>query len=79
MATKAHVEALKHRVSRKLLRLPGVNGVGIERAAGSAKDGEEYALVVHVEDDNPDTRAAVEKHVSDKAVRIVAGGKFKKL
>jgi len=74
MATKAHVEALKHRVSRKLLRLPGVNGVGIERAGG----GEDYALVVHVTDDNPGTRAAVAKHAPDEAVRIVTSGKFRK-
>ena len=65
MATKAHVEALKHRVSRKLLRLPGVNGVGIERAEAP----DDYALVVHVADDTPETRAAVAHHVPDKALR----------
>ena len=75
MATKAHVEALKHRVSRKLLRLPGVNGVGIERADGP----DDYALVVHVTDDNPELRAVVATHVPDKALRIVVSGKFRKL
>ena len=75
MATKKQVEDLKHRVSRRLLRLPGVNGVGIQRADGP----DDYALVVHVEDDNPHTRAAVKKQAPGKAVRIVPSGKFKKL
>ena len=75
MATKKQVEDLKHRVSRRLLRVPGVSGVGIQRADA----GDDYALVVHVEDDNPQTRAAVKKHAPGKAVRIVASGKFKKL
>jgi hypothetical protein len=75
MATKKQVEDLKDRVSRRLLRLPGVNGVGIQRADGS----DDYALVVHVENDNPDTRAAVKKQAPGKAVRIVPSGKFKKL
>jgi len=75
MATKEQVEELKHRLSRRLLRLPGVSGVGIERGEGTG----DYALVVHVEDDNPETRAAVQKEVADKPVRIVRSGKFKKL
>jgi hypothetical protein len=75
MATKKQVEDLKQRVSRRLLRVPGVSGVGIQRADGP----DDYALVVHVEDDNPDTRAAVKKQAPGKAVRIVSSGRFKKL
>jgi len=75
MATKKQVEDLKQRVSRRLLRLPGVSGVGIQRADGP----DDYTLVVHVADDNPDTRAAVKKQAPGKAVKIVASGKFKKL
>lgn len=74
MATKKHVEDLKQRVSRRLLRLPGVSGVGIQRADGP----DDYALVVHVEDDNPDTRAAVKKQAPGKSVRIVRSGRFRK-
>lgn len=74
VATKKHVEELKQRVSRRLLRLPGVSGVGIQRADGP----DDYALVVHVEDDSPDTRAAVKKQAPGKAVKIVTSGKFKK-
>jgi hypothetical protein len=75
VATKEQVEKLKRRHSRRLLRLPGVSGVGIERAEGA----DDYALVVHVEDDNPHTLAAVQEEVPDPAVRVVRSGKFKKL
>jgi hypothetical protein len=72
---KAQAEQLKRRHSRRLLGLAGVCGVGIER--GDRKG--DYALVVHLEDDNPDTRAAVQKEVAAGGVRIVRSGKFRKL
>ena len=75
MATKKQVEDLKQRVSRRLLRLPGVSGVGIQRTDGP----DDYALVVHVEADSPGIRAAVKKQAPGKSVRIVTSGKFKKL
>lgn len=75
MASEQHVKALKQRFSRRLLRLRGVNGVGIERAGGP----DEYALVVHVVNDDPAIKAAVKQRVADEAVRIVASGKFRKL
>lgn len=74
MATKEHAEALKRTHGRKLMRMPGVSGVGIERG-----DGEDtYSLVVHVEDDDEKTRAAVEKAVAGDPVQIVRSGKFRK-
>jgi hypothetical protein len=75
MPTKEHVERLKHELSRRLLKVEGVNGVGIQRA----EDPEEYALVVHVENDTPDTRAAVERETRGEPVRIVQSGRLKKL
>jgi len=74
VATKEQVEALKHTHGRKLMRMPGVSGVGVERG-----DGEDaYSLVVHVEDDDEKTRAAVEKAVAGHPVQIVRSGKFRK-
>ncbi len=74
MATKEQVETLKRTHGRKLMRTPGVSGVGIERG-----DGEDaYSLVVHVEDDDEQTRAAVEQAVAGHSVRIVRSGKFRK-
>lgn len=74
MATKEQVERLKQRHSRSLMRMPGVNGVGIERCDG--EDG--YSLVVHLAEDDEKTRAAVEKAVAGQPVRIVKSGKFTK-
>jgi len=75
MATKEQAEALKQQLSRRVLRLPGVSGVGIERGAHP----DEYEIVVHVEDDNPETRARMEGELGGHPVRIVRSGKFKKL
>ena len=75
MATKEQAEALKHKLSRRVLRVPGVSGVGIERGT----DPDDYEIVVHVEDDNPETRARLEGELDGHPVRIVRSGKFKKL
>jgi hypothetical protein len=73
---KTAVEALKRRHGRRLLRLPGVSGVGIERGDGD----DDYVLVVHVDVDDEKTRAAVSKEVgAATAVRIVKSGPFRKL
>jgi hypothetical protein len=75
VATKEKVESLKRQVSRRLLRLPGVTGVGVQRN----DDADDYALVVHVKEDDPETRAAVTKEAGDAdAVRIVRSGTFRK-
>jgi hypothetical protein len=74
VARKNEVTKLKQRHSRRLLRLPGVQGVGVERGDGD----DDYVLVVHVENDDPSTRSAVKKAVDADAVRIVKSGKFKK-
>ena len=75
MARKARIEQLKRRHGRRLLRLPGVSGVGIERADGE----DDYVLVVHVKEDDAETRAAVEKEVGAQPVRVVKSGAFRKL
>ena len=76
MGSKERVESLKRQVSRRLLRLPGVVGVGVERAEGP----DDYVLVVHVTDDDPGTRAAVALEAGDDdLVRIVPSGPFRKL
>lgn len=74
MARKAQVDQLKRRHRRRLLALPGVSGVGVERGDGA----DDYVLAVHVEDDDPQTIAAVRAAVGDAAVRIVRSGKFRK-
>lgn len=75
MARKAEIEELKRVHGRRLLRLPGVSGVGVER--GDRQN--EYVLVVHVENDDETTRAEVAKEVGAERVRIQKSGRFKKL
>lgn len=75
VARKTEIEELKHRHGRRLLRLPGVSGVGIQRGEGE----DDYLLVVHVKEDDEPTRAAVLKEVSGEPIRIVQSGTFKKL
>ena len=74
MASKETIEQLKRRHRGRLLRLSGVNGIGIER--GNDKD--DYVLVVHVTNDDEVTRAAIREEVDDEPVRIVKSGGFKK-
>ena len=74
MARKARIDALKRRHSRRLLKLPGVSGVGVER--GDRDD--DYVLAVHVEDDDAPTVNAIKDAVGADAVRIVTSGKFRK-
>lgn len=74
MARKLEIEQLKRQHGRRLLRLPGVSGVGVERGKGE----DEYVLVVHVQKDDEPTRAAVKKEVGGEGVRFVKSGPFKK-
>ena len=74
MASKETIQQLKRRHRGRLLRLSGVNGVGIER--GKADD--DYVLVVHVSNDDEATRAAIKQEVDDEPVRIVKSGEFRK-
>ena len=74
MARQTEVTKLKQRLSRRLLKLPGVQGVGVERGDGD----DDYVLVVHVEDDDDSTRSAVKQATDADAVRIVKSGKFGK-
>ena len=74
MAPKTDVEQLKRSHSRRLLKMPGVSGVGIERGPRA----DDYVLVVHVSDDDETTRAAVLREVGPESVRIVKSGPFRK-
>lgn len=75
VAGKTEITQLKRRHGRRLLQLPGVIGVGVERGEG---DDDDYALVVHVEEDDRSTREAVKQTVGAEPVRIVKSGRFKK-
>lgn len=75
MASKETIQQLKRRHRGRLLRLSGVNGIGIERGT----DDNDYVLVIHVTDDDEATRAAIREEVDDEPVRIVKSGTFRKM
>lgn len=74
VARRTEVTKLKQRLSRRLLKLPGVQGVGVQRGAGD----DDYELVVHVEDDDAATVETVTDAVGTQSVRIIKSGKFRK-
>ena len=74
VAGKTEITELKRRHGRRLLQLPGVVGVGVERGYGD----DDYVLVIHVEKDDSSTREAVTQTVGAEPVRIVGSGRFKK-
>ena len=74
VASKKTIEALKRRYRGRLLRLPGVSGLGVERGEGE----DDYILVVHVKEDDELTRTAVLEEVEGGPVRIVRSGTFRK-
>jgi len=71
---KPEVEALKRRHRRRLLSIPGVSGVGVQRGDGE----DDYVLVVHVKEDDESTRASVQDEVGARPLRIVRSGAFRK-
>jgi hypothetical protein len=75
VASKETIQQLKRRHRGRLLRLSGVNGIGIQRGT----DDNDYVLVIHVTDDDEATRAAIREEVDDEPVRIVKSGTFKKM
>jgi len=69
----ASVEEVKHRHEFRLMKTPGVVGVGLGR-----KDGKD-CIRIYVKDDNPKTLAALPQTLEDVPVEIVVSGTFKAL
>ena len=69
----ASVEEVKRRHEVRLMKTPGVVGVGIGR-----KDGKD-CIRVYVKDDSPRTLAALPQNLEDVEVEIVVSGPFKAL
>ena len=73
MATEQEIRELKHRHSARLLSLPGVSGVGIERD----EEGQ-YLLAVHLDADAEAPRD-LPPTIEGYPVRYVRSGPFRKL
>ncbi len=69
----ASVEEVKNRHEARLMRTPGVVGVGIGRSGGKP------VIRVYVDKDTPKVRKAVPDALEDVPVEIVVSGPFKAL
>ena len=69
----ASVEEVKKRHEARLLKTPGVVGVGIGRSGGKP------VIRVYVAKDSPKVRKAVPDALEDVPVEIVVSGPFKAL
>ncbi len=69
----ASVEEVKKRHEARLMKTPGVVGVGIGRS------GKTTVIRVYVEKDSPKLRKAVPEALEDVPVEIVVSGRFKAL
>lgn len=67
----ASVEEIKRRHEGKLMKTPGVVGVGIGR-----KDGRD-CIRIYVAEDSPKVLAALPRSLEDVPVEVVVSGAFK--
>lgn len=74
MLSEQEAGEIKRRHAPRLLKQPGVSGVGIEKdAAGN------YVLVIHVDSDDPQVTASLPKQVEGLEIRVARTGPFRKL
>ncbi|MEK6301595.1 MAG: hypothetical protein AABO41_12805 [Acidobacteriota bacterium] len=73
MASEKEVTAIKDRVSFRLLDLPEVSGVGVEKDEAGG-----FVLAVHLNTDEAGIRKRVLDEVKGGPVRFVVSGPFEK-
>jgi hypothetical protein len=74
MASEEQAQEIKRRHSPRLLGLPGVAGVGVERdALGN------YRITVHLNADDPELRNSLPTEIEGCPVIYVHSGPFRKL
>ena len=74
MKTEQEVRQIKRRHSAQLLALPGVCGVGVEKA-----DNGEYVIALHLETTDPAISAALPTRIEDCPVKLLHSGPFHKV
>ena len=72
MATEEEIRIVKRQFSSRLLRVPGVSGVGIERDESGG-----YVLAIHLAD--PDARKHMPPDLQQYPVKFIHSGPFRKL
>jgi hypothetical protein len=74
MASEQEARDVKNRHSTALLRLPGVCGVGVQKAS----DGDFY-IAVHIESSDAKVTEQLPKQLEGLRVETIVSGPFKKL
>jgi len=74
MASEQEARDVKNRHSMQLLRLPGVSGVGVQKAGDS-----DFYIAVHVESSDPKVIEKLPKQLEGLRVETIVSGPFKKL
>lgn len=74
MKSEEEVRQIKRRNSLKLLALPGVCGVGVEK-----DDTGEFVIALHLESDAPSITANLPTRIEDCPVKWVHSGPFHKI
>jgi hypothetical protein len=70
--TEAEANALKTRYSPRLMKLPGVCGVGVEKDNGG------FAIVVHLSADDSTVRSQLPASLDGKPYKVSVSGPFRK-
>ena len=74
MASEQEARDVKNRHSMELLRLPGVCGVGVQKAGDN-----DFYIAVHVENGDPGVIEQLPKQLEGLRVETIVSGPFKKL
>jgi len=74
MASEQEARDVKNRHSMELLRLPGVCGVGVQKAGDN-----DFYIAVHVESSDPKVIEQLPKQLEGLRVETIVSGPFKKL
>ena len=74
MASEQEARDVKNRHSMQLLRLPGVSGVGVQKAGDS-----DFYIAVHVESSDAKVIEQLPKQLEGLRVETIVSGPFKKL
>jgi hypothetical protein len=73
MATQSEIDEVKERHSERLMNMPGVVGVGVERDESG-----QFVLALHVETDDPRVLGGLPRQVEGHPVKIIGGGPYEK-
>lgn len=73
MKSEQEVRQIKQRHSARLLALPGVCGVGVEKDEAG-----QFVLALHLESDDPTVTAQLPTQIEDCPVKWDASGPFRK-